>query len=650
MDRGVVHVLGELVSRAPVTGIEHLTVADGRPVGITDRGELLFISTRSVRTVTGQRVPHGPQVVVGSARGAGRWILVVDKRAGRLVAVDSQTGAKRGPYAVPRSGADHNVDAPVQVGDKAYVPDYQQGKLIGYDVATGAELPDVEVPGESPRFELFVENGRVWANDPTDRRTRVIDQDDQPRLGDKGDGPGVATDEGKPAEPEEPRPDSEPREREQPRTEPPAGPSVSEPEPTTEQPEVDLVTVPDVSRGEPKSEACARIEGAGLTCAPVAAGEGGPTDTVIDVQPASGARVPEGTAVVVRHYGQAAVPTVTGALIDQACALVDSAGFTCDRRPAGTQAAALDGLGVVVAQDPGAGGNADTGAPVTLTYVDRAAVADYRGRDGGQACQEIVQQSRQQITCTSVNGGTQQQTGQPPGTVLQRDPAVVGIGGAVTLTIVVGSPLVPDLLSQNVDAACEAIRATYVCDPRADALARHGRTVITQEPAPGTPLDPGSPVVVHYSPEEPEAVRLFRARNGDPVWVLRVGNGDPGLNDYYDTQNPKTIGYAYVKGRVQPGATTTVRDFYCTVGPSACGGFEKNHYYSTGAAPPPGSGLDQFESYDTALFLDACTMPGQIEIHRWRYWADGKRRYYAGPTQPSANWTAVERLGCIWAS
>ncbi|HEU5107001.1 MAG TPA: PASTA domain-containing protein [Micromonosporaceae bacterium] len=141
------------------------------------------------------------------------------------------------------------------------------------------------------------------------------------------------------------------------------------------------------------------------------------------------------------------------------------------------------------------------------------------------------------------------------------------------------SPTLPSLLGRPVTEACaEMTNLGYRCDARPDVLHRNANVVAAQEPAPGTPLDPGDTVVVHYAPFDPLPVKLFRAKNDDPVWVMRIGDLEPGLRDTYDHANPQVLGYAYPIDRAQPGASRVVNGFFCVrPGTTVCGGFERNH-------------------------------------------------------------------------
>jgi len=391
-DGMVVHVRDGQVQRQVDSGgrIEHLTLAGGGPIAITDSGELLRIAADPLLRIPGEPVAHGPHVVVGLPEGAGRWILIVDRRAGELVAVDPDTGTRRVFSGLPK-GPEHNLGAPVVVGDTVYVPDHATHTVHVRNAVTGGGRPDIEVPGRSPRISLEVHGEKVWVNDQNDQRAVVIGPDGNPRRVDKGTGEGLtdttnpqvtapSSPDSKSVFPPVPEPGAAPA-GEPGRPAPLPAPVDPEPEPDPDEPRgPEQVTVPDIRAGTGKDEACRRIEEAGLLCSAVAAGSDGPTDEVIDTDPPGGTMVPPGHRVLVRP-GADACAEIKATYRRVECTVTEG--------QTEAQAAGL-AAGTGYDQSPAPGTAIRMGEAVTITVVKGSTrVPDVRNLSQTQACQTL---------------------------------------------------------------------------------------------------------------------------------------------------------------------------------------------------------------------------------------------------------------------
>src|SRR5690606_37390602 len=69
------------------------------------------------------------------------------------------------------------LGAPLPNGSYVYVPNFDQGALLKVDAQTGAFVDVIKVGDDTKEFEAFVENGRVWGNDPVGGTAVVIDRD-----------------------------------------------------------------------------------------------------------------------------------------------------------------------------------------------------------------------------------------------------------------------------------------------------------------------------------------------------------------------------------------------------------------------------------------------------------------------------------------
>lgn len=651
-DKGdVAHVVGGKVRRV-VTGraVRALTVADGRPVGITESGELLEVSAQPLRRIDTAEVPHGDGVLLGSVKGPGRWVLVLDTAKRRLVAVDARTGARRVFTGLPAKDP-ARLGQPVQAGDLAYVPDYERHLLYVRDLRSGRSLPDIEVPGESPTFALEVRSGRVWANDQLDRGAVTVGQDGVVTVTDKGAAPGLSDTSGlgakdekapeEPARPSDPGKPERPPETEKPTSQAPPPPSPEQQAPT--------VTVPAVEPGTAVAEACERVRAAKLTCVPVAAGSGGRANTVTDepLEPPAGTRVPESSRVVVRHHGPTAVPDVVGQYREAACQLLQGAKLSCVPRPREDVAPTPQDLDVVKEQTPGSGDDASPGDSVVIAYHDTASLADYGGQAGDQACAALTQTYRG-VRCQVVEGPTEQATGKPAGVVDSQQPppgGTVRLDETVTLTVVKGSPYrVPDVRNLPPETACAVLaQQALACDQRADQLHRD-YVVHAQEPAPGTPVDGGA-VVIHYPAHRAVILSLYAADNGDPVFILRQ-KGMPG--ERYNRW-VADLGWGYPDQTVQPGVIHQLYDHFCANNDAnnKCLGYSFNHYVSVkDTVHHP-----EWKVQGAPSALAVC-QPGMTPIYRGMNRPEGPtgpvHKYRVITEAEKGGWEWLEPLGCLW--
>ncbi len=185
---------------APVTAI---TVADGHPVAVTGDGRAYVVDSDQPHAI-GDLGLTGPNLVLGSWRGAGRYVLAVDRTNARVSVLDPRTGHTAHASLPVPSGA--KLDAPVELGGDVYVPDYTAPRLWRVDAVSGAVAHDaLHVPGRpGDTFDLSVSGGHVWANVQYERRALIVDGDGRDHRADKGAGPDVRDSEAR-REPPPPR-------------------------------------------------------------------------------------------------------------------------------------------------------------------------------------------------------------------------------------------------------------------------------------------------------------------------------------------------------------------------------------------------------------------------------------------------------------
>ena len=230
-----------------------------------------------------------------------------------------------------------------------------------------------------------------------------------------------------------------------------------------------------------------------------------PRDEVISQDPAAGERVREGTtitAAVSSGRGEVAVPAVQGLSADDARAALEDAGFKVDDDASEYSDDVPEGD--VISQDPGAGESLQRGRTVRITIsrgVEGVEVPNVVGLQRDAADNALGQVGlKSEIT--------EQETTQPPGTVLKQDPAAgarVERDATVKLTVARARPEVPDVTTDNptVDEATQTLEdAGY----RVQTRDRPGDPtlvgrVVDQSPDPGTSRSTGATVTIFVGTE-----------------------------------------------------------------------------------------------------------------------------------------------------
>jgi beta-lactam-binding protein with PASTA domain len=630
---------------------EHLTVADHRPVGLTAAGELLDLAAVPPRRITEDRVPHR-DVRVGSAKGPGRWVLVLSRADEELVATDIRTGHTR---TIPVHSGD--LGSPVQAHDFAYVPDYDEHVVQVLNLATGEPLGDIVVPGKSRTFSLEVRAGRVWANDQFDRRAVVVTDGVDDTLVDKGDGPGLTDTEGHSEEPPD-KPDGQA---------PPNEPDTQAHPPGESTPPVE---VPDIEAGTSVESACARLGAAGLVCEQVPIGDGGEPGTVPDdpTDPAAGTTVSRGSEVAVRHYGPARVPSVVGMFVEDACTRIENTGLGCRSGALPDSAPDPSELDRVASQTPEDGGDIPPGGEVSLRYYDRATIENFVGDNGKSACAK-VRTTYHTVRCRIAPGRTETQTNRPVGTVDVQEPrasAPVRTRQEVILHVVTPSNRVPDVVGLVSSDACATLEVVgYGCAIVADAPVAREILVHSTNPPAGTKLDPGNTVTIHIPPGERGRAKLVLCRrdNGDYVFRMLVDACQPtGFS-----QDKWPVGVVYPPGTAHQ-QLVPIYEHYCTGPANECGGFTQNRAYSRNPDPKVFGPQWQMDA-SSYVVVSLCTLTpdgtadgdpydGLKPIFRVRYLENGGSvqnytiRNSSLDPHPILGKVPDDRefLGCVWES
>ena len=132
--------------------------------------------------------------MLGSWRGAGRYVLAVDRTSGRVSVLDPRTG-RTARARVPVAARTRSWTRPSCSAATSTCRTTPSRSCGGSTPASGAVRDGaLPVPGRAgDAFDLTVSGGHVWANSQYDRRALIVDGDGRDHTADKGAGPDVAT-------------------------------------------------------------------------------------------------------------------------------------------------------------------------------------------------------------------------------------------------------------------------------------------------------------------------------------------------------------------------------------------------------------------------------------------------------------------------
>ena len=256
--------------------------------------------------------------------------------------------------------------------------------------------------------------------------------------------------------------------------------------------------VPDVL-GETAGTAASELEEMGLASARTSVfDEEVPVGSVVQTQPGPGGSIHKnGTVTLVLSSGPQLfpVPDLVGGTEESARAALEETGLVL-----GAVSEAFDPtapVGSVVSSDPPAGTDLRGGTEVAVVLSrgpQPVAVPDVVGRTLAAARADVEGAG---LTVSGEVGEAYDST-VPAGSVLSQEPADGELlpGQAVTLQVSLGpEPVpVPDLFDARYDtAAAELQELGFAVERRGSSLLNR---VVAQDPAPGTPLTPGSTVTL----------------------------------------------------------------------------------------------------------------------------------------------------------
>ena len=221
-----------------------------------------------------------------------------------------------------------------------------------------------------------------------------------------------------------------------------------------------------------------------------------PRDEVISQDPVAGEEVREGTTVSVvisAGRGEVPVPAVEGESREDAQRALEDAGFKVKVEEANSDDVPE---GDVISSSPAGGTPATKGRTVTITVSSGPS---------GIAVPKVVGLQRDEAEAQLEAAGlradvTEQETTQPPGTVMKQDPASgarVDRGATVALTVAKARPEVPDVTGSTEEEATAALeQAGFKVQTRDRADPSQVGVVVDQDPDPGTPRSTGATVTI----------------------------------------------------------------------------------------------------------------------------------------------------------
>ncbi|MGH3715363.1 MAG: PASTA domain-containing protein [Micromonosporaceae bacterium] len=298
---------------------------------------------------------NGPVLVPTSPAATPVLVTVVPAEA-QVTALDLRSRKVVHKQLTGRGG---NVFAPPAVlGNLAYVVDQTQRQLVQLELGTLRQRDTVDIAGGTGQIDVFVRDGRVWVNDPYAPTMLVFDRDGRKTEVDRSGK--TVTEAPKPKAPTPPKaPAKQPEAPEAP--EPPATPT---PKPDAT---VDKVAVPDVV-GMDRTKACTVIERARLVCKLISRQDpDARTGEVLETDPAAGRQLAVGSEVLVYYAGPAVVPDVVNKTVEEACDILDKAGFTCTKSADGVAGSPAE-VNRVYGQQPAQGTVMTNGSPVTISF------------------------------------------------------------------------------------------------------------------------------------------------------------------------------------------------------------------------------------------------------------------------------------------
>jgi hypothetical protein len=160
-----------------------LTIADGRPAVVDSTADTLTVlaagqtttlASASART-TINLPPAGGGAILAPPSTPGSIVPLLLDAQRQLVVVSI---ARNTVSTVPLTGRSRDqLDAPLALGARVYIPDESQGALVTYDTASQALGSQIAIGSGPGPIDAFVQEGELWANSPDGSRAVCVNSD-----------------------------------------------------------------------------------------------------------------------------------------------------------------------------------------------------------------------------------------------------------------------------------------------------------------------------------------------------------------------------------------------------------------------------------------------------------------------------------------
>lgn len=160
---------------AATAGAGAIVAADGAPVIVdTQRHTISWLDrgTGDPRSTTALDVPADDQVQLGGSAHAARIYLVSAR--GVLAVCDARADCADAVPLDVGGGRAADLGAPVESGDRLFIPDYSTGRVLVVDLRDRRVTAQPQVLDARTRFQLLNRDGVVFFNDPGSERAGVI--------------------------------------------------------------------------------------------------------------------------------------------------------------------------------------------------------------------------------------------------------------------------------------------------------------------------------------------------------------------------------------------------------------------------------------------------------------------------------------------
>ena len=161
-----------------------MTSANGVPIAVDRTGRRLTVIglggvAEHVLTLPASVGLNGPKALLVSAAGSQSSLPMVNPNGSPSLVIvnlasDTTTSAQLGAEVTG-----HRLGAPVQAGQRIFIPDFTTGEVLVYDTSIGQVSTQIPVLGHAGVFTAEVIDGIAYFNDPNGNRAVVVTPDGQ---------------------------------------------------------------------------------------------------------------------------------------------------------------------------------------------------------------------------------------------------------------------------------------------------------------------------------------------------------------------------------------------------------------------------------------------------------------------------------------